>query len=89
MTWTHQSKMLSHYNLLEKSAFSMQKYYVILQGKEVTPWLMLLNYFCGEKNEIILLKLPAGLPLLGLTFGDTGPVAAAAPASSASTCFSD
>lgn len=91
MSWTHQFEMFSHYNLLVKSAISIQKYTVVLQRKEVIPWLVLLKYFCGERNEIIILKLPAGLPLLGLTFGDTGPVAAAAPAaaSSASACFSD
>lgn len=91
MSWTHQYEMFSHYNLLIKSALSIQKYSIVLQKKGVTPWLVLLKYFCGEKNSIILPKLPAGLPLLGLTFGDTGPVVVAAPvaASSASACFSD
>lgn len=83
--------MFTHYNLFTKSAFSMQNYAAVLQGKEITPWLIVLKYFSGEKNEIIFLKLPAGLPLLGLTFGDTGPVVVAAPAgaSSTSACFSD
>ena len=73
----------------------MIKYF---RGKSQLFLTILLKYFCGEKNKIFLLKLPDGLPLLGLTLGDTGTEAAAttaaataaatATASSASACFS-